>query len=139
MVQWESLLTTSSFEHMNFGPTVSHVQLGYIMWTGHQMRLGRSLKQSISLSSTKITRASPNSTSQVSATRQLIVLGHTWLAEHNPDINWRTGEVKLTQCPNYCGQAKSGSSGLDSNILVHPVKVTSETSERIHATTTIST
>ena len=25
-----------------------------------------------------------------------IVLGHTWLAEHNPDINWRTGEVKLT-------------------------------------------
>ena len=25
-----------------------------------------------------------------------IVLGHTWLVEHNPDINWHTGEVKLT-------------------------------------------
>ena len=25
-----------------------------------------------------------------------IVLGHTWLAEHNPDINWCTGKVKLT-------------------------------------------
>ena len=23
-----------------------------------------------------------------------IILGHTWLAEHNPDINWRTGEAK---------------------------------------------
>ena len=25
-----------------------------------------------------------------------IVLGHTWLVEHNPDFNWHTGEVKLT-------------------------------------------
>ena len=32
-----------------------------------------------------------------------IVLGHTWLAEHNPDINWRTGEDKMTCCPDCCG------------------------------------
>ena len=25
-----------------------------------------------------------------------IILGHTWLAEYNPDINWHTGEVKMT-------------------------------------------
>ena len=25
-----------------------------------------------------------------------LVLGHTWLAEHNPDINWHTSKVKLT-------------------------------------------
>ena len=25
-----------------------------------------------------------------------IILGHTWLVEHNPDINWHTGEVNLT-------------------------------------------
>ena len=68
-----------------------------------------------------------------------IVLGHTWLAEHNPDINWHTGEVKLTCCPDYCGQAESNSSHPGNNISVHPVKTTSETSERIHAMTTIST
>ena len=66
-----------------------------------------------------------------------IVLGHTWLVEHNPDINWHTGKVKLTRCPYYCGQARSDSSDLDNNISVHPVKVTSEASERIHATTMI--
>ena len=68
-----------------------------------------------------------------------IVLGHTWLAEHNPDINWRTGEVKLTQCPDYCGQAESGSSHPDNDISVPLVGVTTETLERIHATTMILT
>ena len=53
-----------------------------------------------------------------------IVLGHTWLSEHNPDINWHTGEVKLTRCPDYCGQAESDSSNPDNNISVHPVEVT---------------
>ena len=70
---------------------------------------------------------------------EAIVLGHTWLVEHNPDINWHTGKVKLTCHPDYYGQAKSDSSYLDNNISVHPVKVTSEASERIHATTTILT
>ena len=31
-----------------------------------------------------------------SVSHKAIVLGHTWLVEHNPDINWHTGEVKLT-------------------------------------------
>ena len=74
-----------------------------------------------------------------SVSHKAIVLGHTWLVEHNPDINWCTGEVKLTCCPDYCGQAESDSSHPDNNILVHLVGVTSETSERIHVTTTIST
>jgi len=68
-----------------------------------------------------------------------IVLGHTWLVEHNPNINWHTGEVKLTRCPDYCGQAKSNSSRPDDNISVQPIETMSDTSERIHATTTIST
>ena len=25
-----------------------------------------------------------------------IILGHTWLVKHNPDVNWRTGQVKMT-------------------------------------------
>ena len=32
----------------------------------------------------------------LSVSHKVIVLGHTWLTEHNPDINWCTGEVKLT-------------------------------------------
>ena len=36
----------------------------------------------------------------VSSGHKAIVLGHTWLAEHNPDINWCKGEVKMTCCPD---------------------------------------
>ena len=68
-----------------------------------------------------------------------IVLGHTWLAEHNPDINWHTGKVKLTRCPDYCGQTGSTSSHLDDDTLVEPVETMTDTSERIHATSTVST
>ena len=25
-----------------------------------------------------------------------------WLAYHNPEINWRTEEVKMTRCPEEC-------------------------------------
>ena len=32
-----------------------------------------------------------------------IILGHPWLVEHNPEVNWRTGEVKMTRCPESCG------------------------------------
>ena len=39
-----------------------------------------------------------------------IVLGHTWLAEHNPDINWHTGEVKMTCCPDYCRHTEADTS-----------------------------
>ena len=44
----------------------------------------------------------------------LVILGMPWLAHHNPEIDWRTGEVKMTRCPEKCGkqwrpvQGKSG-------------------------------
>jgi len=28
-----------------------------------------------------------------------VILGMPWLACHNPEIDWRTGEVKMTRCP----------------------------------------
>ena len=28
-----------------------------------------------------------------------VILGIPWLARHNPEIDWRTGEVKMTRCP----------------------------------------
>jgi len=43
-----------------------------------------------------------------------VILGMPWLALHNPEIDWRTGEVKMTRCPEECGkqwrpvQGKSG-------------------------------
>jgi len=27
-----------------------------------------------------------------------------WLARHNPEIDWRTGEVKMMRCPEECGK-----------------------------------
>jgi len=43
-----------------------------------------------------------------------VILGMPWLAYHNPEIDWRMGEVKMTRCPEECGkqwrskQRKSG-------------------------------
>ena len=44
----------------------------------------------------------------------MVILGMLWLACHNPEIDWRTGEVKMMRCPEECGkqwrpvQGKSG-------------------------------
>ena len=43
-----------------------------------------------------------------------VILGMLWLACYNPEIDWKTGEVKMTRCPEECGkqwrlvQGKSG-------------------------------
>ena len=34
----------------------------------------------------------------------MVILGMLWLAHHNPEIDWRTGEVKMTRCPEKCGK-----------------------------------
>ena len=31
-----------------------------------------------------------------------LILGHNWLKKHNPDIDWTTGDVKLSHCPPEC-------------------------------------
>ena len=33
-----------------------------------------------------------------------VILGMPWLRHHNPEINWRTGEVKMMRYPNECGK-----------------------------------
>ena len=33
-----------------------------------------------------------------------VILRMPWLAHHNPEIDWRTGEVKMTRCPEECGK-----------------------------------
>ena len=32
----------------------------------------------------------------------MVILGMLWLACHNPEIDWRTGEIKITRCPKEC-------------------------------------
>jgi len=29
-----------------------------------------------------------------------------WLRRHNPEIDWKTGEVKMTRCPDKCGKKR---------------------------------
>jgi len=38
--------------------------------------------------------------------RTEVILGMPWLAAHNPEINWETGEVKITRCLPLCGRNK---------------------------------
>ncbi|KNZ76172.1 hypothetical protein J132_11291 [Termitomyces sp. J132] len=34
--------------------------------------------------------------------KQDMILGFTWLHEHNPEIDWTKGEVKMSHCPCRC-------------------------------------
>jgi len=36
--------------------------------------------------------------------RMEVILGMPWLAAHNPEINWETGEVKMMRCPPLYGK-----------------------------------
>jgi len=34
--------------------------------------------------------------------RQNMILGYTWLKDHNPEVNWQTREVQMNRCPSRC-------------------------------------
>ena len=34
--------------------------------------------------------------------KQKLLLGHSWLQNHNPEIDWVKGEVKMSRCPPCC-------------------------------------
>ena len=34
--------------------------------------------------------------------KQKVILGLSWLREHNPEVDWATGEVKMSRCPSRC-------------------------------------
>jgi len=36
--------------------------------------------------------------------RWSVILGMPWLAHHNPEIDWKIGEVKIMRCPDECGK-----------------------------------
>ena len=39
--------------------------------------------------------------------KQDIILGFTWLQEHNPEINWQTRKVLMSRCPDKCHTCRS--------------------------------
>jgi len=39
--------------------------------------------------------------------RTEVLLGMPWLVVHNPEINWETGEVKMTRCPPLYSRVKT--------------------------------
>jgi hypothetical protein len=40
--------------------------------------------------------------------RQNLILGHTWLKEHNPEVDWRTGKVEMSRCsPRCCNRCRT--------------------------------
>jgi hypothetical protein len=38
--------------------------------------------------------------------KQILILGYNWLQNHNPEINWQTKDVKMTQCPLQCSTCR---------------------------------
>ena len=34
--------------------------------------------------------------------KQKLILGHSWLRQHNLEINWAQGEIKMSRCPPCC-------------------------------------
>jgi len=34
----------------------------------------------------------------------MVILGMPWLARYNPEIDWRTGKVKMMRCSEECGK-----------------------------------
>ena len=36
-----------------------------------------------------------------------VILGDAWLHKHNPEIDWRTGEISMTRCPRECRVKKN--------------------------------
>ena len=46
-----------------------------------------------------------------------MILRYIWLKHHNPDIDWETGQVKMTRCPWTC-RVLQGKSPLEQSINV---------------------
>jgi hypothetical protein len=38
--------------------------------------------------------------------KQSMILGYNWLHNHNPEINWQTKDVKMSQCPPQCSTCR---------------------------------
>ena len=39
--------------------------------------------------------------------KQHMILGHTWLQFHNPEVNWKTSDVVMSRCPSSCSTCRA--------------------------------
>ena len=39
--------------------------------------------------------------------KQDVILGYTWLREHNSEVDWITKEVKMSRCPGRCSTCRT--------------------------------
>jgi len=52
-----------------------------------------------------------------------VILGILWLAVHNPEINWETGEVKMTRCPPLCGRGSQTKEKIKRVVTIEEEKI----------------
>jgi len=41
-----------------------------------------------------------------------LIIGYTWLHKHNPEIDWETGKVEMTRCPQECNVSERRQKGI---------------------------
>src|SRR5882724_11703157 len=49
-----------------------------------------------------------------------VILGHTWLMEHNPDIYWCMGDIHMTRCLATCRSVTNTDSPSNSVYCITP-------------------
>ena len=37
--------------------------------------------------------------------KSTVIIGYIWFQNHNPTIDWKTGDIKFTRCPQECNVA----------------------------------
>ena len=38
--------------------------------------------------------------------RQTVIIGHSWLLNHNPEVDWTNQKITFTRCPPECSKPK---------------------------------
>ena len=60
-----------------------------------------------------------------------VILGIPWLAAHNPEINWKKGEVRMMRCPPLCGKNKKQKIMIEGKVEVRITEAGEKTVEEL--------
>jgi len=52
-----------------------------------------------------------------------IILEIPWLAAHNPEINWKTGKVKMMRCLPLCGKKSQKNKKVKRGVTLEEEKI----------------
>ncbi len=75
--------------------------------------------------------------------QQMVIIGHSWLTLHNPEVDWAAQKISMMQCPSCSGQVlpkpdpplwESTLSSPEPEDMVYVILLTLEWEECIHAT-----